>query len=259
MCDINNKELKNLTDKQQDLLIVEGIKLFTEAVKSNLKVKSVYIDKVNLTSLSRIFPKYNSYDLSFISNDLLAELYTTAARPEREDLLIAVLERPTWKISDLFSSGKDLVFLEQIQDPGNMGVVIRSSAAFDIGGILISKNSVSPFNSKVVRSSAGAVFHIPIVVVDKTNNFFQLSRKNKYKMIATSASAKDSLIDLSFNNKAVYMFGNEGSGLTKEVLKLSDNVVRIPHKKEIESLNLSVSVSLILWERYRRGKTVDGR
>jgi len=108
-------------------------------------------------------PKNKNHELIYIKNELLAELFTTENKPTKNDLIVAVAEKPEYELNDVFKTNKSIIFLENIQDPGNLGTIIRSALAFSIEGIILSKNSVNPFNTKVIRSSAGAVFKLPVV------------------------------------------------------------------------------------------------
>lgn len=218
-----------------------------EAANSSLKVEKIFIDKKNHYRFSELFSKCSS-KIVFIKNDLLASIYTTDSNPTGDDLLIAIAKKPNWQIKNLFKTKKHLVFLEKIQDPGNLGTIIRSALAFNAGGVVLSKQSVAPFNTKVVRSSAGAVFNMPVVSVEDFKDFLHHARDNSYKIISTSAKANKKLNDLNFNLPYVFLFGNEGVGLSKELLNISDETITIPVSNKVESLNLGIAVSIVLWE-----------
>lgn len=241
------KELKKLTRNNSDYVLIEGEKLLQEAINSSLSIKKIFIDKKNHNKFSKLLPKCDS-ELVFVKNELLASIYTTDSYPTKDDLLIALAKKPNWQIKDLFKTKKHLVFLERIQDPGNLGTIIRSALAFSAGGIILSENSADPFNTKVIRASAGAVFNMPIVFIENLKAFISQAKQNNYKIIGTSSKVSKKLNDLNFNLPSVFLFGNEGVGLSKELLNSSDEIIKIPISSKVESLNLGVSVSLVLWE-----------
>ena len=244
------KELKKIIKEKNDYLLVEGMKLFTEAVKNNIKFETIFIHKNNIDSLSKIYPKYKNCEIVFVSNELLSQNYTTESRPEGKDLILVLAQKPKQEINPLFKSKKKIIFLERIQDPGNLGTVLRSSLAFGAGGVCLSEGSVDPFNTKVIRASAGAVFNLPVFLIDNINSFYKQAKAYGYKIVATKVNAKQSLGELKLTRPLVFLFGNEGKGLSEKMVDLSDEVIKIPHSDKVESLNLGVSVSLILWELY---------
>ena len=131
-----------------------------------------------------------------------------------------------------------------------MGMILRSSLAFGAGAVCLSENSVDPFNTKVIRASVGAIFGIPVLEIDNFESFYKQVKKYDYRIIGTKAEAKKALGELKSDLPAVFLFGNEGRGLSKKMIDLSDETVKIPHSGKVESLNLGVAVSLILWELY---------
>ena len=244
------KELKRLIKERNDYLLIEGMKLFVEAVKSKIQIEKIYIDKNNIDSLSRVYPGYKSCEIVFVSNELLSESYTTESMPGRENLILALAKKPKWEITSLFKLKKNIIFLENPQDPGNLGMILRSALAFNAGGVCLSEHSVDVFNTKVIRASAGAVFRMPVFITDNINSFYKQAKEYGYKIIATQVNAKKSLEKLKLDSPLIFLFGNEGSGLSIKMVNLSDEIIKIPHSDKVESLNLGVSVSLILWELF---------
>jgi len=244
------KELKNIIKEKKNYFLIEGMKLFEEAVKSKITIEKIFIDKSNIDFLSNIYPDYKKCETIFVKNKILAENYTTESLPDKDDLILALAKKPVWDISLLLKQKKNLIFLERIQDPGNLGMIIRSSLAFEAGGVCLSEKSVNPFNTKVIRASAGTVFSLPVFLVNNFDHFYKQVKDYGYKIISTKVSAKKTCKELKNISPIVLLFGNEGSGLSKEMINLSDEVIKIPHSDKVESLNLGVSVSVILWELY---------
>ncbi len=247
------KELKQIvSDNQSKYIIAEGKKLFFEVLNSGLKIKKIFVQNNNWQSLSQFLPDNIGIEIVYITNELLSSVYTTESKPDNDELIISVVEKPLWELKDLFKLRENILFLENVQDPGNLGTIIRSVLAFEASGIVLSKNSVNPFNTKVVRASAGAVFKTPILAVSDNLTFIDFAKKENYKIVSTSSKLKEKSNELKFSMPSVFMFGNEGSGLSHELLSVSDDVVMIPHSDKVESLNIAISVSLLLWEAYKK-------
>ncbi|MBI3590270.1 MAG: RNA methyltransferase [Candidatus Melainabacteria bacterium] len=249
------KELKKVTKEKSDYVIIEGKKLFLEAINSPLKIQKVYFDKKNQQYLSKFLSGKQNIEPIFINNALLSSIFTTDSKPDGEDLIIALAKKPLHRLQDLLETQKQLIFLERIQDPGNLGMIIRSAVAFNAGGIILSKGSVDPFNTKVIRASAGAVFNLPVISIDEIESFVPSLKSAKYKLVALlvkPSKASKNLSKIIFDLPCIFLFGNEGSGLSKEFLNMVDEIVTIPQSDKIESLNLGVAASLVLWELYKR-------
>lgn len=251
------KELKRISKGDDKYIFIEGAKLLEEVLTSPVKIKNIYLDKRNKSLLSKLSCKNWNQNLCFIKNELISSLYTTDTKPTAQALLLAIAHRPKYEISDLFKTKKVLVLLENIQDPGNLGVIIRSSLAFNSGGVILMPPSVDPFNTKVIRSSAGAVFKLPFVFINDFNSVWGLAKENSYNVVATSSHATEPLSSLKSNRPCLFMFGNEGSGLSKQLIKKANDCIVLPSTSEVESLNLATSVSIVLWENYKNSEMGD--
>lgn len=245
------KELKKISKEKNGYIFIEGKKLFFEAKNSSLKIEKVFTGEKNKHLFLDLFAG-NEIEVVYMDNDLIASIFTTESKPSRDDLILALAKRPFWHINDLFKTRKNIVLLENIQDPGNLGTITRSCLAFDAGGIILLGGSVDPFNTKTIRSSAGGAFHIPFVRVENIFQFKELVKNENYRVIATSGRANKLVTEINKESRCIFLFGNEGAGLSKELENLADEVVAIPHSKKTESLNLGIAVSIVLWEMHRR-------
>ena len=246
------KELKKSIKENTNFIYIEGRKLLDEALKSSLKLEKIFIDKSNISFFEKLLPEKDKPEIIFINNELLSDLFTTDSKPNSNDLVIGLAKKNEYKLDDLFNLKKDLIFLEEIQDPGNLGTIIRSALAFKCGGIILSKGSVDPFNTKVIRASAGAVFKLPVICSQKFKHVYDFAVNKNYSFLATSISKGKEITKLNISKPSVIAFGNEGRGLSDEIMDIVSDVIKLSHSKEVESLNVGVAVSLILWERYKQ-------
>ena len=173
----------------------------------------------------------------------MKKISTTASVCE----VLAIAKQKNISVEDI-KNAKKIILLDSISDPGNLGTIIRSSAAFDVDAIILFGNCVELYSPKVIRSCTGNFFKTPVVCVksvDELNKYF-----NQYIKVATALSKENniSIKDCSKLDKYIVMFGSEANGLNPELIKIADKNIRLKMSKNVESLNLSVSVSIILYE-----------
>ena len=147
--------------------------------------------------------------------------------------------------------GNRVVILDDIQDPGNAGTIIRNSVAFNADTVVFSKNSVSPYNEKVLRSTGGMIFNINIII-DDIEKIIKSLKNRKIKIIGTSLNTNTSLITLEKNEDYAIILGNEGNGVKNNILDLCDEVIKIDMNENCESLNVGVSSGIILHHLFKR-------
>jgi len=141
----------------------------------------------------------------------------------------------------------NVVLLEDIQDPGNLGTIIRSAVAFNIDTIILSKSSVDPYNEKVIRATQGLIFHINIIIGDLKEAISTLKHQ-KYDIIGTTVNNEKQSNIVRKNSKYALLLGNEGSGISLDTSNICDELVYINMNDKCESLNVAVAASIILYE-----------
>lgn len=236
---INNdhiKEIKKLNQKKyRDLnnkFIVEGEHLVLEGIKNNL-VEEVLI-------LEDLPNKYN-VKTNYVSLNVLKYI-TELDNPAK---IIGICK----KKNDVIK-GNHILILDNIQDPGNLGTIIRSAVAFNIDTIILSKIGVDLYNSKVIRATQGMIFNINIVTSDLKEEVNKLKEKG-YKILTTRVDGGKLIRNLEKNDKFAIIIGNEGQGVSKELQNLSDEFIYIKMNEKCESLNAGVATSIILYELSR--------
>lgn len=227
------KEIKKLNEKKyrdkKNLFIVEGEHLVLEAYKKG------YLKELILEA-DTIFPL--DVETNYVSNNVLKYI-SNLDTPQK---IIGICEKKQPEII-----GKKILVLEDIQDPGNLGTIIRSSVAFNIDTIILSNNSVDEYNSKVIRASQGLIFHINIVRSDIFEEINNLKNKGYY-IYGTKVTHGKDLKSLEKNEKFAIIMGNEGNGMSEEVSELCDEFIYIKMNESCESLNVGVATSIILYE-----------
>ncbi len=225
------KELKKLkTKKYRDILgkfIIEGEHLINEAYNLGY-LEEIYALEDYQCDLDVKVNYVTKEVLKYITDLETPTIIGVAKKMEEKDI------------------GDKLVILDDIQDPGNLGTIIRSSVAFNIDTIILSNNSVDLYNDKVIRASQGMIFKINIIRKDIIP--FISKVKNEYHIYGTKVNGGNSLKKIEKQKKFAIIMGNEGKGMSSELDNLCDEFIYIDMNKECESLNVGVATSIILYE-----------
>ena len=231
------KHIRKLFNKKdsmnEELFVIEGENLVEEAIKNNLLVELYVLDKTNVK---------NDFPYTYVTEDVMKSITNMQSVPR----LIGIS-----KYINKSELGKRIVILDDVQDPGNAGTIIRNSVAFDIDTVVFSKNSVSPYNEKVLRSTGGMIYNINIIIDDITKIIKKIKEKN-IKVYSTSLKSSNSLLNIEKASEFAIIFGNEGNGVKEEIIDMSDESIRIDMNSKCESLNVGVSSGIILYHMYKR-------
>lgn len=231
---VNNEKIKNyakLSDKKyrdlNNLFIVEGEHLVNEAENLGLVVDVFSLEERN-----------NATKVSF---DVMKKLSSLTNPPK----VLAVVK----KLEEKVIKG-NILLLDDIQDPGNLGTIIRSAVSFGIDTVVVSNNTVDIYNPKVIRASEGMLFKINYL---KTNLIdFINDNKDNYTFITTDVIEGKNIKDISINKNYALIMGNEGNGVKKEISNMIENKVHIKMEDTCESLNVSIATSILLYELYNK-------
>ena len=230
---------------------IEGLRIIEEAIRSGLRFRAVFFSESAGTKAERLLPQIGAQVETLMLPDKLFAGAVPSETPQgvaalvrlRESSVETVLERPGL-----------LVGIAGVQDPGNLGTILRSAEAFEAGGVLLGEGTVSPFNSKVVRASAGSVFRVPAARV-KLAEIIPRLREHGFRVLATSSHKGVPLEQANFTGQVAVLVGSEGAGIGRELLAKVDDVVAIPHSPKVESLNAGVAASIVLYEAARQRKS----
>ena len=244
---IKLKEKKYRTEYSE--FIIEGAKIVKEAIEENANIKNIFISEEALNSElveKQLKAVIETENYILVPNNIF-KLISDVEKPQG---VLAVIEKSDENENIDFSADIILI-LDGIQDPGNLGTIIRTADSVGLTQILVSKGTVDCYNSKVLRSTMGAIFRVNIIEKDNLEKSIEKIKQNNFKVITTSLEAEKSIYDLNLNKTAI-VIGNEANGVSKEIIDLADEKAIIPMKGKTESLNASVATGVILYEYLRQ-------
>ena len=164
---------------------------------------------------------------------------------------MAIIEKNNVKEQNIDYSQDMFLILDNIQDPGNMGTILRTADSLNIKQIIVSKGSADIYNLKVVRSTMGAIFRVKVIESEDLTKTIREMKKNNIQVCATDLQTDKSIYDIDYHKTAV-VIGNEANGVSNKVLELADTRIKIPMIGKTESLNAAVATSIIMYEAYRK-------
>ena len=226
---LKNKKYRDLTNTY----LVEGNHLVEEAYKNNILTKIILLEDTIC-----------NYDIEkiYVTKEVMKKL-TELDTPNK---IIGIVKKNT-----PLPIGNKILILDNIQDPGNLGTIIRSSGAFDIDTIVLSPNTVDIYNPKVIRSTQGMIFYTNIITLELKEFINEIKTKN-YTIFGTNVRNGKNIKEITLPEKFALVLGNEGQGVSKEIESLCDDNIYIKMSSKCESLNVSVATSILLYEVYNK-------
>lgn len=223
------KYIKKLKDKKYrdevGKYIIEGIKMLEEAIKEKADIDTIIICEECI--------KKETFDSKFlyeIANEeciyVTEKIFTTLTDVVNPQGILAIINKSR-KVNQIKYDEDFILILDNIQDPGNMGTILRTLDSINIKQVIISKNSADVYNPKVIRSTMGAIFRVNIIESDDLIKTIEEVKKQKYKILVTSLKSDKNMYDVNLKKVAV-IIGNEANGVSKEILKKVDTHIKIP-------------------------------
>lgn len=247
------KHIRKLKDKkyrdESNEYVVEGVKLVEEAVKENAKIKQIIVceDTTRTYEIpTHIMLEIARYECISVSNKIF-NIITQVTNPQG---IMAIIEKNA-QDAQIDYSQDIIVVLDDVQDPGNLGTILRTVDSIGLNQIIVSKGTADAFNSKVVRSTMGAIFRIKIIEVENLAQAIKEMRKHHFKLMVTSLQTENSIYDIQFNKKII-VIGNESNGVSKGIQEMADEKAKIPMLGKTESLNASVAAGVVMYEYVRQ-------
>lgn len=236
--------------RADSVFLAEGFKMFEEAPEG--MVREVYVTPGALekaASRPKLRKKLEEAGCETVTEELFARMSDTQS-PQG---LLCVLRQPVYKLAQLLDRPSPLlVVLENLQDPGNLGTIVRTGEGAGITGVIMSCGTVDIFNPKTIRSTMGSIFRVPFLYVDSMEQALSEMHGRGIRTYAAHLEGKKDYDSFSYRGGTAFLIGNEGNGLSRETAKRADEYLKIPMEGRVESLNAAVAASLLMYEARRQ-------
>lgn len=251
----SNEKIKHVTALQQkarlrreeSLFVIEGGRIFWEAPVS--LVREVYVSESFLKNADgKMKERLGKTGYETVSEQVFAKMSDTKA-PQG---VLAVLAQQEYERDALMGSSPLLLMLENIQDPGNLGTILRTAEGAGVTGVIMSRDCADIYQPKVVRSTMGSLFRVPFYQAEDFLQEIRLLQDRNIKVYAAYLEGSEIYDAMDYRGGSAFVIGNEGNGLTKETALAADACVRIPMGGKLESLNAGVSAALLVYEAARQ-------
>ncbi len=235
---------KARTRKEFKEFVVEGLRIVSEVPQDRL-VK-VYASETFAATNEQFLSKYND-KLEITSDNVFMQMSDTKT-PQG---VLAVVNIKEAAVNDMLNNNPLLIIVENLQDPGNLGTIIRMGEGAGISGIIMNRNTVDIYNPKTIRSTMGSIFRVPFVYADDFEQVLCQCKEAGVTLYAAHLDGKD-MYDCDYSRPTAFLIGNEGNGLTDGTTVFADEKVRIPMQGTVESLNAAMACTILSYEAVRQ-------
>lgn len=232
--------------KQTGSFIAEGVRICVDAMLSNAEIDVFFVTENATQKHPDEFAKLQNYAAkTLIVSPELFLLISDTQTPQGFLCVIKTLDKSCQ--FDTIKNGGKFLALDNVQDPGNLGTILRSAEAFGVSGVVMSGDCCDIYNPKVVRGSMGAVFRLPFISVDNLSDYFKsVPELNTYAAVVGEGAVP--VTDVTFSEPCAVVIGNEGNGIKAETSAVCTQRITIPMNGKAESLNASVAAAVLIWE-----------
>lgn len=233
------------------IVAVEGVRVIEEAIRSGLRFQAVFFSESGRLHANRLLQQISRHaEALLLPDDVFASAVSTES-PQGVAALVTLKPTNLKELLEGEGGNQLMVAVAGIQDPGNLGTIIRSAEAFSARAVLLGESTVSAANPKAVRASAGSVFREPVVAV-KMIETLVLLKQHGYRVAASSSHKGKPLHEADLTGAVALLIGNEGAGLAPALAAAADELIMIPHSPRVESLNAGIAASILLYETQRQ-------
>lgn len=248
-----NKSVKRIVALQKkqknrykdQCFVVEGLKMVTET-PANL-VETVFISE-DLYNDQPDLVANHPYEV------VRTQVFRKMSDTQTPQGIMAIVKMPTYEMATTFTGEGTVILLEGLQDPGNLGTILRTAEAIGVKGVICTKNTVDLYHPKVLRSTMGAIYHLPVFTNVNGLAAVEGLKSSGYKLFAAHLSDSQYHYDTDLKGGTCFMIGNEGNGLSDEMTNQADQLIKLPMIGRAESLNAAVAASVLMYEADRQRK-----
>ncbi len=247
--DIIRLQTKASARRKEKLFIVEGIKMYQEIPEGQL-VKTYLSESFYAANRE----EFTETDSCIIVSDRIFKNISDTVTPQG---IMAIVRQHEYSLreiieSDLKKAGRLFVVLENLQDPGNLGTIVRTSEGAGVDAIIMSKATVDIYNPKVIRSTMGSIYRVPFVYVEDIVEAVLMLKNSGIITYAAHLNGQNDYYDEDYRRDSAFLIGNEANGLSEELASKSDCLIKIPMSGQVESLNAAIATTILLYEAKRQ-------
>ncbi|MBQ4259255.1 MAG: RNA methyltransferase [Lachnospiraceae bacterium] len=239
--------------KEAGVFLVEGFKMFEEAPMEWIREVYISTDALAKVTENREYISIKKKLDQVVFEEVSAEVFRKMSDTQTPQGILCVVKRPSYGIEDLLASENPmLVVLENLQDPGNVGTIVRTGEGAGVTGVILSEGSVDIYNPKTIRATMGSIYRVPVVYAGNLVEVTELLRKRNIKSYAAHLAGEKYYNECDLRTGCAFLIGNEGNGLTEELAAAADEYLKIPMEGQVESLNAAIATSLLMYEAHRQ-------
>ena len=232
------------------IFLTEGFKMFGEAPED--RILEVYIADDTWDRAAAI-PGMREKLIRTGCETVTSELFRKMSDTQSPQGILCVMKRPRYRLEELLSAPKPLfIVLENLQDPGNLGTIVRSGEGAGVTGIIMGGGTADIYNPKTIRATMGSVFRVPFVYTEDLEGAVEGLREKGVRVYAAHLEGERYYDSFSFREGTAFLIGNEGAGLSRELASRADSYLKIPMEGSVESLNAAVTASILMYEAHRQ-------
>ena len=235
--------------RQEEKYVVEGVKMFLEAPEE--EIEEIYVAEgfQNAACMEKLAGR----PFETVSEEVFRKMSDTAA-PQG---ILCVMRQKKYALADLLAAENPLLMiLEDIQDPGNLGTILRTGEGAGIAGVIMSRETADIYNPKTIRSTMGSIYRVPFVYVPSLEEAAAQLREEGIRLFAAHLKGKSWYDGEDYREGSAFFIGNEGNGLREETAALADTYIKIPMEGRVESLNAAMASGILMYEAARQRRKV---
>ncbi len=238
--------------KKNNEYVVEGIRMVSEA-PADLLVKIYMSERFQNNNSEYVKELVKKQGISDDSIEIVADnVFDRMSQTQTPQGIMAVVRMKDNSLSDMLSGNPLLILVENLQDPGNLGTIIRMGEGAGVTGVIMSPNTVDIYNPKTIRSTMGSIFRVPFIYVQDFGEAVSECQKSGVKVYAAHLDGNNTYLGEDYSTPTAFLIGNEGNGLTDDITKQADTLIRIPMEGEVESLNAAIACTILTYEAVRQ-------
>ena len=236
--------------RKDQVFLAEGLKMFGEAPSS--WIREAYLTENALKKACQnpeMKAKLDQIPWEMVSDEVMEKMADT----QTPQGILTVLRCPSYDLETCLNK-KDGLFLvlEDLQDPGNLGTIMRTGEGAGVTAVIMNKKTVDIFNPKTIRATMGSIYRVPFILADDLTETLQKMKEKSIQIYAAHLSGTEFYTGRSFQKATAFLIGNEGNGLSKEIAEMADSFIKIPMEGKLESLNAAVAAALLIYEAKRQ-------